>query len=119
VWLAVGPDPRFTHALVSAIAVLVRVPVRDGLATPTAIMAGTGRGADWASSSARAKHSSGRRRRAVVFDKTARSPSAALVSSDRDAPGADAPDEATVLGARRFGGAVMSTRSRPRSSTMR
>ena len=45
-WGIWGPEPRFSHALLSAVAVLIiACPCALGLATPMAIMVGTGRGA--------------------------------------------------------------------------
>lgn len=45
-WMWLGPDPKLTHAIVNAVAVLIiACPCALGLATPMSIMVGVGRGA--------------------------------------------------------------------------
>jgi Cu+-exporting ATPase len=46
VWMWLGPEPRFAHAIINAVAVLIiACPCALGLATPVSIMVATGKGA--------------------------------------------------------------------------
>jgi len=71
-WAVLGPEPRLAHALLAGVAVLIiACPCALGLATPTALVAGTGRGAELGVlvRDAAALESAGRID-VVLFDKT-------------------------------------------------
>jgi Cu+-exporting ATPase len=71
-WLVFGPEPRLTFAIQTAIAVLIiACPCALGLATPTAIMVGTGKAAEnGILIRGGAALESARRIDAIVLDKT-------------------------------------------------
>lgn len=71
-WLAIGPSPALSHALVNAVAVLIiACPCAMGLATPTSIMVGTGKGAELGILFRQGEALQGLKdARIVVFDKT-------------------------------------------------
>ena len=117
VWFVFGPEPRLTLALTAFIAVLViACPCAMGLATPTAIMVGTGRGAEAGilirgGEALEIAH----RVDAVVFDKTGTlTLGRPRVTEVVAAPGFDVRDGARP--GRRRGDAAASIRWAPRSS---
>jgi P-type Cu+ transporter len=103
IWALVGPEPRIPHALINAVAVLIiACPCALGLATPMAIMVGTGRGAQ---SGILLKNAEALERLekvdTVVVDKTGTltegRPQVASVIAAAAPPNATVSDEAAVL----------------------
>ena len=72
VWLAVGPSPSYVYAMVASVAVLIiACPCAMGLATPTAIMVGTGKAAEMGVLIRSAETlETAHKTQVVVFDKT-------------------------------------------------
>ncbi len=101
-WLALGPQPQLTNALIAFITVVViACPCAMGLATPTAIMVGTGRGAE-AGILIRGGEAleMAHRITAVVLDKTGTlTLGRPTVSSVHAAPGFTIPDVLDLAGA--------------------
>ena len=101
VWLLTGPDPSFNYALITAISVLViACPCALGLATPTAIMVGTGKGAELGIliKGGEVLETAGRLD-VVVFDKTGTLTSGSPVVTDSIAVNGSGEDELLWLAA--------------------
>jgi Cu+-exporting ATPase len=96
-WLGLGPPPVFTRAMMNCVAVLIiACPCALGLATPTAIMVGTGKGAEnGILIKGGEKLELAQRLQAIVFDKTG----TLTVGKPRltDVATADGFDETSVL----------------------
>lgn len=71
-WMLFGPEPALTHALVALMSVLViACPCALGLATPTAVITGVGRGAEYGILIRNAESlEQARKVDTVIFDKT-------------------------------------------------
>jgi Au+-exporting ATPase len=98
VWLVFGPSPALTFALVNAVAVLIiACPCAMGLATPTSIMVGTGRGAEMGALFRKGEAlQSLKDVKVVTFDKTGTLTEGKPTLTDFET--ADGFDRSTVLG---------------------
>ncbi|MDF1600822.1 heavy metal translocating P-type ATPase [Mesorhizobium sp. YIM 152430] len=98
IWLVFGPSPALTFALVNAVAVLIiACPCAMGLATPTSIMVGTGRGAEMGVLFRRGEAlQSLKNAKVVAFDKTGTLTEGKPSLTDFET--ADGFDRSTVLG---------------------
>jgi Cu+-exporting ATPase len=101
VWLLAGPEPSFNFALINFVAVMViACPCALGLATPTAIMVGTGKGAELGIliKGGEVLETAGRLN-VVVFDKTGTLTWGKPVVTDVVASGSRGEDELLALAA--------------------